>query len=344
MSGSDPLPEKEDPPTDGKAQAAVSIETGNERLQTQAKGTAAEVPQEIERDDFGLPIKTTPKKKNQYESSLDDIKSPVEGQTNGDSSKSASIDVHPNKTSEDQAPAAEPVETGEPAKAEEKGEGHDVVRDEKRGSKIAPADLSDVLGGHTGTASGWSHQALAPQKVEEHKEKEDEWQEMPAFAPYDIYNDDNKLVAKEAQDSDDEAAYTGLGGAGKGYTRVQMDDDAKSTTSMEENTEYLFKSKGTEVYEEDDENRDPLSQLQATKDLLTEGQRIAYVGVTRLCTVKMVKGLEDLDTTRKTKKSRGKAIESITMWAQKMMVRVYLHMDINSSGESSISGSVYMVC
>jgi hypothetical protein len=111
---------------------------------------------------------------------------------------------------------------------------------------------------------------------------DEQWQDMPAFAPYDLYDDNGKLVAREAQDSDDEAeAYGGLGGAGKGYTRVQIDDDARSATSMDENTSYLFKEKGTNVVDEDEEQRDPLAQMQATKDLLTEGQRIAYVGVTR---------------------------------------------------------------
>ena len=53
--------------------------------------------------------------------------------------------------------------------------------------------------------SEWSHQApLVPETPKKVEEEEDEWQEMPAYAPYDIYDDDNKLVAKEAVESDDE--------------------------------------------------------------------------------------------------------------------------------------------
>ena len=185
----------------------------------------------------------------------------------------------------------------------------------------------------TGGVSEWSHQALAPREVEVEEKKEDEWQDMPAYGKYDVYDDEGKLVARGTEDSEDEAdVYDGLGGAGKGYTRVQIDDDAKSATSMDEDTSYLFREKGTNVVDEDEEQRDPLAQMQATKDLLTEGQRIAYVGVTRLAMVQMVNGLEELHGTKAHKKELGHAVESMKMWGQKMMVRLYGHMGIDSSG------------
>lgn len=182
--------------------------------------------------------------------------------------------------------------------------------------------------------SGWSHQALAPRKEEKiDRHENEEWQEMPALAQYDLYDDDGRLVAREARDSDDEAnAYTGLGGAGKGYTRVQIDEDAMSATSMDENTNYLFKPKEGEIIDDEDTQRDPLAQMQATKDLLTEGQRIAYVGVTRLAMATMVKELEDIEGTKGTKKDLRLAVESMKMWSQQMMVRLYSHMEIDSSG------------
>ena len=188
-----------------------------------------------------------------------------------------------------------------------------------------------------GGISEWSHQVLAPNQVQvEDKKDEDEWQDMPAYGKYDVYDDEGKLVARATRDTDDERdVYEGLGGAGKGYTRVQIDDDAKSATSMDENTSYLFKDKGTDVIDEDEDQRDPLAQMQATKDLLTEGQRIAYVGVTRLLIVQLVKDLEKYQGEKGTKKELTNAIESMQMWSQKMMVRLYAHMEIDSSGKSS---------
>lgn len=214
---------------------------------------------------------------------------------------------------------------------------------EKGSAKDPQGDQNPVSEGRTvvtgNGVSGWSHQALASHKtdVKEHKE-EDEWQDMPAFAPYDIYDDDGKLIAREERDSDGEGnAYEGLGGAGKGYTRVQVDEDALSATSMDDNTNYLFKAQGTDEAMEDDEQRDASAQLQATKDLLTEGQRIAYVGVTRLTLALMVKELDDVETTKGTKKEAKVAVESIKMWSQGMMLRLYAHMDINTSGMRDFS-------
>jgi len=185
--------------------------------------------------------------------------------------------------------------------------------------------------------SEFSHQQVL-NKPEEKEDGDAGWQEMPAYAPYDIYNDDNKLVAKEHDfDADEKYVYAGLGGAGRGYTRVVMDDDAESATSMDENTQYLFKEVGgTSMMDDDDGTRDAISQMQATKDLLTEGQRIAYVGVTRLELSGIVKGADTLEQTRRTKKQVTIAAESTKMWAQKMMIRLYSHMEISAAEQLMI--------
>ncbi|KAI9887067.1 MAG: hypothetical protein M1823_001139 [Watsoniomyces obsoletus] len=189
-------------------------------------------------------------------------------------------------------------------------------------------------------ASEWSHQLVVPQKRDSRDVGKDDgdWQEMPAFAPYNLYDDDGKLIAREAPDSDDEAAvYGGLGGAGKGYTKVNLDEDAQSASSMDENTRYLFKeSTTTNVIEEDEEARDPLAQLQATKDLLTEQQRIAYVAVVRMAIVGMLKELESVEATKATRRELRLAAETMKMWGQKMMVRLYAHMDISANEQVMI--------
>ena len=183
-------------------------------------------------------------------------------------------------------------------------------------------------------ASEWSHQQLAPQTAieEEDDDGDGDWKEMPALATHRIYDDWGKVLAKEYGEVDDEhVAYGTLGGAGKGYTRVQ-DDDAESVTSMDDNTAYLFKEPHiTNTLDDDEEGRDQLSQMQATKELLTEGQRIAYVGVVRLSIGKMLGEISELEKTKGTKKQIEMAIEAMKMWGQKMMVRLYGHMDIDSA-------------
>lgn len=200
------------------------------------------------------------------------------------------------------------------------------------------ASISSIANEHG--VSEFSHQQLSVQPEEKKDDEETGWQQMPAYARYDMYDDDDRLIAREYDDAEDEKyTYGGLGGAGKGYTRVQIDEDAESATSMDDNTQYLFKdrAKGTAIVDEDDDDtRDAVSQMQATKDLLTEGQRIAYVGVVRLEIANLVKEGEDLTPTKKTKKEVAMAGESVKMWAQKMMIRVYAHMDISEAEQLMI--------
>jgi hypothetical protein len=190
--------------------------------------------------------------------------------------------------------------------------------------------------------SEFSHQQLTSNQPDKEDDDDLGWQVMPSYAPYDIYDDDNKLVAKEYDAAYDEPdGYAALGGAGKGYTKVMLDDDAESATSMDENTQYLFKDAGggtsTGVMDDDDSQRDAVSQLQATKDLLTEGQRIAYVGLTRLELSAMLKDAESIKpTSSKTKKNVTLAAENMKMWSQKMMIRLYSHMDISPAEQVMI--------
>lgn len=182
-------------------------------------------------------------------------------------------------------------------------------------------------------ASEWSHQALAPQENDEEEKKEElEWQEMPSLATYRQYDDWGKVTAKAYDEEEDETmAYGKLGGAAKGYTRVQDDEDAQSNTSMDDNTAYLFKEGyARNALDEEDEARDLISQMQTTKELLTEGQRVAYVGVVRLSMFQMVSEIEALPRTKGSRKVLDMAVEATKMWAQKMMVRLYSHMEIST--------------
>lgn len=185
-------------------------------------------------------------------------------------------------------------------------------------------------------ASEFSHQ-IVPAKADTQKEQDD-WQEMPSYARFDMYDDDDRLIAREHNEEDDteKYGYGDLGGAGKGYTRVMLDDDAESANSMDENTQYLFKQTAGTSIVDDEDTRDAVAQMQATKDLLTEGQRIAYVGVVRLEIATLVKSAEDMEFTRKTKKEVNMAAEAMKMWGQKMMIRLYAHMDISEAEQVMI--------
>ncbi|KAF8424552.1 hypothetical protein EV426DRAFT_712363 [Tirmania nivea] len=220
------------------------------------------------------------------------------------------------------------------SKSNESGEGGEG--DNKQGSIIKDGGVGSSPKPKP-TVSEYSHLALVTKKEEPKKEDidllDDEWQEMPAYASTDLYDDDGRLIAREAQESDADGADELRGGARKGYTRVNDDDDKESVTSMDENTSYLFDWKV-----DDEASKTPLSQMQATKELLTEGQRIAYVGVCRLAMVELVKEQERLNggKGKQIKKALGMAVEHTRMWAQKIIHRLYVHMDISTDEQIMI--------
>jgi len=205
----------------------------------------------------------------------------------------------------------------------------------RTGSMVIPLSPEATRKG----VSEWSHQQLAPQDdLEEPEDDDGEWQAMPAFATHTIYDDWGKILAREEGELDEEdATYGHLGGAGKGYTKVQVDDDAKSATSMDDDTAYLFKAGvNKNTLDEDEEGRDMLSQMEATKDMLTEGQRIAYVGVVRLCMIEMTQAVDKLERTKGARKQIELTLEAMKLWSQKMMVRLFGHMEIDAAEQIMI--------
>lgn len=114
------------------------------------------------------------------------------------------------------------------------------------------------------------------------------------------------------------------------YTRLRLDEDEESE-EVHMRTRYLFN---------EDKAMTPLSQMQATKELLTEGQRIAYVGLCALVARRMVqdmgRGWENVKTSRLKGKGRAAeipAVESGNTWMIKIMARLYQHMELDRDGE-----------
>jgi hypothetical protein len=105
------------------------------------------------------------------------------------------------------------------------------------------------------------------------------------------------------------------------YTRLELDDDPEED-EISMRTQYLFN---------EDTSMTPLSQMQQTKTLLTEGQRIAYVGLCKLVAREMV---QTLALAAKGAKELEPARESCQNWGNKIMGRLYRHMDVDAAGSS----------
>jgi len=339
--------------TGGRSGGRKGKEVEDARQQTTTQAAAAAAKEELpEADEFGLPIR--PSRRRVYEQDEDGgegmasregkaglkedetaCKKPIEELKKGekeDTTEKSGLATDPmsKKTDADvDAPAhATSIKNDvEPSN----GKTHDETpaSPEKSNDKARGHGYKKSLG-----ASEWSHQVMAPHAAEEEEPKEElEWQEMPSLATYRQYDDWGKVTAKafDEEEDDEKMAYGKLGGAAKGYTRVLDDEDAQSATSMDDNTAYLFKEGyARNALDEEDEARDLISQMQTTKELLTEGQRIAYVGVVRLSMFQMVSSIESLPRTKGSRKMLDMAIEATKMWAQKMMVRLYSHMEISS--------------
>lgn len=206
---------------------------------------------------------------------------------------------------------------------------------------LGKGETREVKPAVTGEVSEHSHQQLAPHEEEKKLDKDDdlEWQEMPKVAEkHDLYDDEGKIYAHAAERDEEEAIPTKPGIGGKGYTRVEVDEDAKSATSMDDQTAYLFKEPGTGVDMEDEEARDPMAQMQATKDLLDDNQKIAYVGVTRLAMADMVKDAEAIERSKVAKKQIDLATEAMQMWSQKIILRLYARMELEAAGMPNCRG------
>lgn len=292
-----------------------------------------------EAEDFNLPVKP-PRRRNH---SLDQLESPEE-------IKAKVIEEVLGKVkSVPPVPKAE-IESVPDVSVNGKAAEHDPEQrtSDASGPRTADGDPPQEYKAHAspsghvpkpslGGTSEFSHQQLAPHaEAEEEEEEEQKWQDMPALAEHRIYDDWGKVLAKsydEVDENDNKVAYGNLGGAGKGYTRVQIDEDAQSATSMDDNTAYLFKDgmpSNALADEGEDEARDIVTQMQTTKELLTEAQRIAYVGVVRLSINTMAQEVDAFEKTKGTKKVVELTSELHKMWGQKVMIRVYKHMEIDA--------------
>jgi hypothetical protein len=314
-------------------------------------------PDEPEYDEFGLPVRKLTAPAYDDDDITDDETPPEPAATEPAMSKSnASPTAEPLVPVADAiAPAKEPVaavkepkeavtvvevtKTEEPKatadNAHRRNESLISIPEEDRAKnelRMFSEDPKDRMPTGAGAVSEWSHQQIVPRagelfekKAEKQDELDGEWQEMPAYAPYDLYDDDGRLIARAHEESEDEEDTTG---AAKGYTRVYDDEDAESVTSMDENTSYLFQEN-----EDDEAARNPLSQMKATKELLTEGQRVAYVGVVRLALIQMLRDLQRHQVKGRTaKRNLQQAIDGMVKWSQKIMVRLYTHMELSPPG------------
>lgn len=105
------------------------------------------------------------------------------------------------------------------------------------------------------------------------------------------------------------------------YTRLRMREE-EEVDEVHLRTKYLF---------DEDQAMTPLSQMQQTKHMLTEAQRIAYVGLCALVSTEMVKKLKRLSG-----KGFKSATQDMELWRLKMLGRLYYHMELATAEQKMI--------
>ncbi|KAI0253223.1 hypothetical protein BJV78DRAFT_1302757 [Lactifluus subvellereus] len=105
------------------------------------------------------------------------------------------------------------------------------------------------------------------------------------------------------------------------YTRLRMREE-EDADEVHLRTRYLF---------DEDQAMTPLSQMRQTKNMLTEAQRIAYVGLCALVSTEMIQKLKKL-TGRESKL----ATEDMALWRLKILGRLYYHMELATAEQRMI--------
>lgn len=184
---------------------------------------------------------------------------------------------------------------------------------------------------------------IAPIEPSIFDDDDDGWQDMPIIRDDDIANgldeEDQKRYhykppAKKETATSSNATGNLLDVDYKGdewrskvdqneseYTRLRLNEEDESD-EVHLRTRYLF---------DEDKAMTPLSQMQATKDLLTEAQRIAYVGLCALAAREMVDRLRAVNS-----KELAPAIKSMELWSLKIMGRLYYHMELATEEQKMI--------
>jgi len=115
----------------------------------------------------------------------------------------------------------------------------------------------------------------------------------------------------------------------QGYTQLRLDEDEEEY-ELQVATDYLFQEDLSRIGEyEDDPAAAPISQLALTKRLLSEPQKIAYVGLCSTLSHQMLTETELLPM-----KDRLAAVQSGKEWVLRVMIRLYQHLDIEPAGTS----------
>ncbi|RLV91863.1 Phenylalanine--tRNA ligase beta subunit [Spathaspora sp. JA1] len=144
-----------------------------------------------------------------------------------------------------------------------------------------------------------------------------------------------------------------------GYTKIDTEEQVNKYASLDRKTDFLFRSRNDEKkdvakYEEelegriekesqdseyeDEDNLDSQEALEDTKNMLTDSQKFAYIGIAKLLTVEMATDLAKLHIagSGSIAKTLSAGQKNFSNWTLYVMSKLYSHLNISDEEQKMI--------
>lgn len=180
------------------------------------------------------------------------------------------------------------------------------------------------------------------------------WKSMKTISDMDYYNEKGELEYSS------ETGKNFLGNAKDsfGYTKIDTEEQVNKYAALDKKTDFLFRARNhkpdkfakyhtddikiddnddLDIDEEDDEI-DSGEALTETKNMLTDSQKFAYIGIAKLLTVDMATDLAKVQfgTSSKIAKQLSEGQKNFANWIQYVMSKLYDHLSVEGAEKDMI--------
>ncbi|RCK59184.1 hypothetical protein Cantr_07909 [Candida viswanathii] len=207
-----------------------------------------------------------------------------------------------------------------------------------------------------------------PQLKEQSKEivlekpKEDEdffssttnWKSMKTISDMDYYNEKGELEYNSKTGKE----FLGNDKDHFGYTKIDTEEQVNKYAALDKKTDFLFRARSEKPdkfakyhtddikidddddldIDEDEDEIDSGEALAETKNMLTESQKFAYIGIAKLLTVDMATDLAKIQfgTSSKIAKQLSEGQKNFANWIQYVMSKLYEHLSVQGAEKNMI--------
>lgn len=185
--------------------------------------------------------------------------------------------------------------------------------------------------------------------------KTSDWKSMKTITELDYYDDRGELEYEHANEFDP----TKIKFDARGYTKIDTEEQVAKYAELDKKTDFLFQNRrdinkktqpasyrkedleyasDEDSEYEDDDNLDSNETLQTMRNMLTDGQKFAYVGTTKLIAVDMATELAKIkqSTSSRVAKELSLGQRNFANWTMYIMSKLYEHMSLSKDEQNMI--------